>query len=89
MKTKKLGPAKFGPSQKEVRPEPKYTNFEGLEAGYGISKGKAYPIIARGDIKIIRLVEPGKSRGKVLIDVASVEAYLARLAAEQAVEVPA
>jgi len=91
MKSRKLGVAKFAPSQKEVRPhhdvEPKYTDFDGLEAGYAISKGKAYPIIARGDIKIVRLIEPGKSRGKVLIDIASVEAYLNRLSAEQ--EVPA
>jgi len=87
MKISKLGAARFSPiSQEELQEpvfRPKYFGFDGLERYTGLTKGKAYPIIARGDIKVIRLVEPGKSRGKVLIDVASVDAYLAKLAREQ------
>jgi len=88
MKNAKLGAAKFRPiNQGELAEEPvfrpKYFGFDGLERYSGLTKGKAYPIIARGDIKIIRLVEPGKSRGKVLIEVASVDAYLAKMDAQQ------
>lgn len=85
LKNAKLGRAKFTPmSQEELRqpsPEikPKYTTFEGLEAGYAITKGRAYPLIKDGRIKVVRLIEPGKSRGKVLILVDSVERYLKSL----------
>ena len=87
IKNSKLGVAKFNPvSQEELNEptfRPKYISFERLEAEYAIGKGKAYPLINDGRIKVIRLVEPGRSRGRVLVDVASVEAHLAKLAKEQ------
>jgi hypothetical protein len=81
--TSKFSPV--SPKELQLPPEiaPKYITFERLEAEYSISKGRAYPLIANGRIKVVRLLEPGKSRGKVLILVASVEAYLKSL------EVPA
>jgi hypothetical protein len=88
-KNVKLGAAKFSPrSPEELLQEivPKYITFERLEAEYSISKGRAYPLIANGRIKVVRLLEPGKSRGKVLIVVSSVENYLKAL---ETTEVPA
>ena len=71
-------------SQEELRQpsseiKPKYITFERLEAEYGITKGRAYPLIHNGRIKVVRLIEPGLSRGKVLILVDSVERYLKSL----------
>ena len=87
MKNPKLGRAKFSPMSQEELNEPtfrpKYISFERLEAEYAIGKGKAYPMIDDGRIKVIRLKEAGRSRGRVLVDVASVEAHLAKLAKEQ------
>jgi hypothetical protein len=82
MKHTKHGTAKFSPTSQESY-RPKYIDFERLEGEYAIGKGKAYPLINDGSIKVIRLVEPGRSRGRVLVEVASVEAYLAKMYAQQ------
>ena len=84
-KNAKPGRAKFTPmSQEELRQpsseiRPKYITFERLEAEYGITKGRAYPLIANGRIKVVRLIEPGLSRGKELIIVDTLERYLKSL----------
>jgi hypothetical protein len=83
MKKTKLGHARFSPMTREELQspsfKPKYISFERLEAAYAISKGKAYPLINDGRIKVIRLVEPGRSRGRVLINVDALEKYLQSL----------
>jgi hypothetical protein len=50
---------------------------------YPFSKALVYYLLNRGEIKSILLHKPGSVRGIRLISVASIEAYLARLAKEQ------
>jgi hypothetical protein len=64
--------------------KPKYITFERLEAEYGITKGRAYPLIHDGRIKVVRLIEQGRSRGKVLILADTVDRYLKSLEAVEA-----
>lgn len=55
-------------------------------ATYGLKRGKMYALWAEGKIKGITLKAPGKLHGVRLWFVPSVEAYLARLLAEQNAE---
>lgn len=50
---------------------------------YPFSKALVYHLLNSGDIKSILIHKPGSVRGIRLISVASIEAYLARLAKEQ------
>jgi hypothetical protein len=61
---------------------PKYINLHRLRADYGISQSKAQRMIADGRIKVIHLVDAGRSRGKLLVVVESLDRYLKSLEAE-------
>jgi hypothetical protein len=50
---------------------------------YPISRAFLYERLTKGDIQSISLRKPGNTRGIRLIPVSSIEAYLAKLAAEQ------
>jgi hypothetical protein len=50
---------------------------------YPFSKPLTYHLLNRGEIKSVLIHKPGSRRGIRLVSVASIEAYLARLAQEQ------
>jgi hypothetical protein len=84
MKTRKFGRTKFSPlnqASENLPPAipPKYMDPGRVDDVYGISGGKLYPLINSGRVVSITLCEPGKSRGKRLVLVASLEAYLKSL----------
>jgi hypothetical protein len=54
------------PEQESVDIRPKYITLQRLGAEYGISKGKAVRMMEDGRIQAVRVVDEGRSRGKVL-----------------------
>jgi hypothetical protein len=83
MKTIKFGRTKFSPvnqtSENLPAIPPKYMDPDRVDAVYSITNGKLYPLIKSGRVKSITLCEPGKSRGKRLVLVSSLEEYLKSL----------
>jgi hypothetical protein len=63
--------------------QPKYLSVDQVRPIYGLTRGVLYPLLKEGQIKSVCVVGKGangllRSRGKRLIEVASLEAYLAR-----------
>jgi hypothetical protein len=54
-----------------------FTDFAGLERGWSIKRGQAYELIRDGAIRSVVLRRKGRIRGRRLIQVASVRAWLA------------
>lgn len=72
------------PTTEEARTLPvKYLDPDDVTRIYSITVGRLRPILKRHPELSITLVDPGRSRGKRLINVAKLEAYLERLAADQ------
>jgi hypothetical protein len=67
------------PEQESVDIRPKYITLQRLGAEYGISKGKAVRMLEDGRIQAVRVVDEGRSRGKVLVIAESVDRYLKSL----------
>jgi hypothetical protein len=65
----------------KVQQSSKYVDLLRPRADYCISESKAKRMIADGRIKAIRLVDEGRSRGKLLIDVDELNRYLKSLSA--------
>ena len=66
---------------------PRFIDFHRLLAEYGIPKSKARQLIADGFIQAIHLVNRGRSRGRMLIVVKSIEDYLERISQEQGITI--
>jgi hypothetical protein len=64
-------------------PNPKFLRVHDIKAIYGITDTGIYRLISAGLIKTVDVRRPGCSRGVRLVDVASLDAYLAKLAEEQ------
>jgi|SRR6516165_8137993 hypothetical protein len=62
--------------QKESEPKPKYLTMAQVEPIYGLGRTKLYDLMAKGLIRAVKLGERENKHIKVLIDVASLEAYL-------------
>jgi hypothetical protein len=60
-----------------------YLRPDQVSRRFPFSKALVYQLLNRGDIKSILLHKPGSVRGIRLVSVASIEAWLARLAKEQ------
>jgi hypothetical protein len=65
--------------EQEAGVQPKYITLTRLALEYGISKGKAHRMIKDGRIDVVRVVDKGRSRGKILVLAASVDRYLKSL----------
>ena len=61
------------------RIEPKYLTFSQTEAVYNIGRGKLYEMMKLGQVRCVKLGNRTNKRVRVLVDVASLEAYLAGL----------
>jgi len=61
------------------RQKPKYGDFRYVEQHYGVTKGVLYPLFQDGRVKSIVIQNAGTSRGKRLINLESLEAYLESL----------
>jgi hypothetical protein len=68
--------------------QPKYLSVDQVRVLYGLTRGVLYPLLREGRIQSVCIVgrdrdgEP-RSRGKRLVSVASLEAYLSRLTGGQ------
>jgi hypothetical protein len=72
------------PSTEEVAQlQIKYLDPDGVCRIYNITRGRLWPILKRHPELSITLVDPGRSRGKRLINVARLEAFLGQKAEEQ------
>jgi hypothetical protein len=65
--------------------QPKFLSVDQVRPIYGLTRGVLYPLIKQGLIKSVCIIDKGpdgkaRSRGKRLIEVASLESYLAGLA---------
>ena len=69
-------PRKRPPLSAPFRPE--YGDYSDLRVVFGLRKSFAYKRVLAGDFKTVEIREPGKSRGKRLIDFDSVRQFLAR-----------
>lgn len=79
MKKIKFGNVVLGKLSPESELKPKYVTFEFVENVYGLTKGRLYPLLKDGRVKSIAVVDPGKSRGKRLINLSSLEDFFAAL----------
>jgi len=68
--------------------QPKYLSVDQVRALYGLTRGVLYPLLREGRIESVCVIgrdqdgEP-RSRGKRLVSVASLEAYLSKLTEQQ------
>jgi hypothetical protein len=60
-------------------PPAEYVDLSGLEQRFNIRRTLAYQLIKEGKIRSIIIQKPGTARGRRLIDLASLRAYLASL----------
>jgi hypothetical protein len=58
------------------RIEPKYLTINQVEAIYNIGRGKLYEMMKLGQVRCVKLGNRTNKRVRVLVDVASLEAYL-------------
>jgi hypothetical protein len=56
--------------------DPEFTDFQGLQARFGIKRSNAYTLIAEGAIRSVVLRRKGTIKGRRLIDVVSVREFL-------------
>ena len=58
------------------RIEPKFLTLNQVEAIYNIGRGKLYEMMKLGQVRCVKLGNRTNKRVRVLVDVASLEAYL-------------
>ena len=82
MKSTKLPKQRFTRRGEELSDEDKaklpvkFLDMDDVNRIYSITRGKLAPILKRHPELSITIVDPGRSRGKRLIDVAKLEAFL-------------
>jgi hypothetical protein len=71
----------YDPSAKPVWAQRKF-----VAARYGLTRGKVLQMIKYGQVKCINVKSPGAKKGRLLINITSLEAYLNSLPSVQLTE---
>jgi hypothetical protein len=74
-------PAQTMPRETKIKDKPKYITMNEVWPIYAISRTKLYWLMKEGKIRAVKLGARESKRTRVLVDVESLEAYLAGLPA--------